>query len=116
MRYRKLICCPKNQLEERVTKAKEEQKLVLDTPTIDAIVKQLRSERVGASLSVEDVKRIVETQLEAFAADRINMTDYALAAGGASIVTSKTSRNYKSGMFDWLRGTSSHPPTVMLMV
>ena len=94
----------------------ETQKLSLDKETLELILSQLKTERIGEGISADEVRKIIETELEAFAADRINASDHALASGGASIVGSKTSRSYRTGLMNWLSGASTHPPSIILVV
>lgn len=102
-------------MEGRISKSKEQHKLVLEQHVIDEIVERLKAERVASAITEEEVKRIVEAKIEAFAADGINQTDHALASGGASIVSQLTSSSYYVNLFDWL-WSREHKATVILRV
>lgn len=93
-----------------------QQQIVLDEKTKNMIVKQLKDAGVIKGLTAEEVERIVENRVDLFAADRINMTDYALETAGAKIFYRGTSPNYRSGFWHWLSGTDTHSPTVIITV
>jgi len=69
----------------------------------------------GGGLTIDDVRQLVDEELEKFSADRLNMTDYALESTGARIMAQYTSFPYPSGLLASLKGRTGENPVVMLM-
>jgi hypothetical protein len=102
---------------ERLTKLEGRPNVQLRPDQIEEIVRLLRASGLTAitgGLTRQEVQDLVEQGIERYAADRINMTDYALASGGASIVYPHTSRRYPSGLWNTLFGTIGEDPSIIL--
>jgi hypothetical protein len=70
----------------------------------------------GTGLTWDEVRQMMDEELERFSADRINMTDHALESTGARIMAQYTSSPYPSGFLASLKGRTGENPVVMLMV
>jgi hypothetical protein len=72
---------------------------------------------VGAqSLGEDQVRELIQKELEVFAADRLNMSDWALGAAGARILHAYTSDRYGSSLLGHLLGQVGEPPSALLTV
>lgn len=70
---------------------------------------------VGAqSLGEDQVRELIQKELEVFAADRLNMSDWALGAAGARILHAYTSDRYGSSLLGHLLGQVGEPPSALL--
>ncbi|KAL6075614.1 Secreted beta-glucosidase sun1 [Balamuthia mandrillaris] len=109
----------KDQLEKVTEQLKQQQqdqpaaKVELTEEEVQRIARYINEKQMDLSNDV--VIQLIWNELEKFAADRLNKTDYALESGGARIIFSYTSPSYQRGFLDWLSGKSSESPTVILM-
>lgn len=92
---------------------------MLSDQQLREIVRLLNENRVvsdGSSLDEDQIKTLVREELGLFAADRLNMTDWALGAAGGRILYTHTSARYGSSVFGYLLGQVSEPPSAILTV
>jgi len=92
--------------------------LVLNDEQLREVVRLLNSNRAVKATSFDEqhVLELIRQELEVFAADRVNMSDWALSAGGARIMPSHTSQGYAVSFLDFFSGRKSAPPSTILNV
>lgn len=96
--------------------ANKQASLVLNDEQLREVVRLLNSNRAVKATSFDEqhVLELIRQELEVFAADRVNMSDWALSAGGARIMPSHTSQGYAVSFLDFFSGRKSAPPSTIL--
>jgi hypothetical protein len=92
--------------------------VILSDEQLREVVRLLNANRaVGTpSLGEDQVRELIRDELEVFAADRLNMTDWALGPAGARIIHTHTSDRYGSSLLGYVLGQVGEPPSALLTV
>jgi hypothetical protein len=106
-------------VDEATQLLKEQNSAPLNDDQLREIVRRVQANQRAAgapSLGENQVLELIQRELEVFAADRVNMSDWALSAAGARILHAYTSDRYGSSFLGHLLGQVSETPSALLTV
>jgi len=87
----------------------------LDERAINAIVAKVGQDKIATMISDAAMTEIVRKQLELFAADRLNRTDYAALSSGGRIIHVLTSHALRPWtLLNWATGSMTASPDIVL--